>query len=121
MNSSNGEKAAAAGAEFFEPKVTDPDPDPGLEQFDPIEPNPATDAQPADIGLARTDGPDQDEPDSATKLAEFDLNDFDDDFDDDFEAEMPGEYELDDDDYARALLDIVDFEIEGLEAYRDEE
>lgn len=51
---------------------------------------------------------------------DFDLDDFDHDFDDDFEAEISGEYELQDDEYVRALLDIVDFEIEGLEAYRDD-
>ena len=51
---------------------------------------------------------------------DFDLDDFDDDFDDDFEAEISGEYELQDDEYVRALLDIVDFEIEGLEAYQDD-
>ncbi|MGI9518926.1 MAG: hypothetical protein ACR2NP_17880, partial [Pirellulaceae bacterium] len=45
---------------------------------------------------------------------EFDLNDFDDEFDDDFEAETAGEYEMDDDEYARQLADMVDFEIEGL-------
>ncbi len=44
----------------------------------------------------------------------FNLDDFDDDFDDDFEAEVVGEYEIEDDEYARQLLDIVDFEIEGL-------
>ena len=45
---------------------------------------------------------------------EFDLDDFDDEFDDDFEAETVGEYELEDDEYARQLADMVDFEIEGL-------
>jgi len=52
---------------------------------------------------------------------QLDPNDFDHEFDDDFEAEIPGEYELEDDEYARALLDIVDFDIEGLEAYRDDD
>ncbi len=46
--------------------------------------------------------------------ATMDLNDFDDDFDDDFEAEVSGEYEMDDDEFARQLVDMVDFEIEGL-------
>lgn len=54
-------------------------------------------------------------------LENLDPNDFDHEFDDDLEPEVPGEYELDDDEYARALLDIVDFEIEGLEKYRDDE
>ena len=45
---------------------------------------------------------------------EFDLDDFDDEFDDDFEAETVGEYEMEDDEYARQLADMVDFEIEGL-------
>lgn len=46
--------------------------------------------------------------------ATLDLNDFDDDFDDDFEAEVTGEYDMDDDEFARQLVDLVDFEIEGL-------
>jgi hypothetical protein len=50
----------------------------------------------------------------------LDLNDFDDDFDDDFEAEVAGEYELDDDEYARLLVDMVDFEIEGLSGLDDD-
>ncbi len=51
----------------------------------------------------------------------FDLDDFDDEFDDDFEAEVAGEYELDDDEYARQLVDMVDFEIEGLTDLGDDE
>jgi hypothetical protein len=44
----------------------------------------------------------------------FNLDDFDDEFDDDFEAEVAGEYEMDDDEFARQLLEIVDFDIEGI-------
>lgn len=51
----------------------------------------------------------------------FDLNDFDDEFDDDFEAEVVGEYEMDDDEFARQLVDMVDFEIEGLGELDDDE
>jgi hypothetical protein len=43
-----------------------------------------------------------------------DLDDFDDDFDDDFEAEVAGEYEMEDDEFARQLVEMVDFDIEGL-------
>ncbi len=54
-------------------------------------------------------------PDTPTEARPaFDLNDFDDEFDDDFEAEVVGEYEMDDDEFARQLVDMVDFEIEGL-------
>ena len=44
----------------------------------------------------------------------FDLDDFDDEFDDDFEAEVAGEYEIEDDEFARQLVENLDFEIEGL-------
>jgi hypothetical protein len=47
-------------------------------------------------------------------LPGIDLSDFDDEFDEDFEAEVVGEYEMDDDEFARQLVDMVDFEIEGL-------
>lgn len=107
MNSSSREKAAAASAESQEVHVTDPASEPDSET---IEKTAEAHLEAAQSGINPSLVP-----------PEFDLNDFDDEFDDDFEAETPGEYELDDDEYARALLDIVDFEIEGLEAYRDDE
>ena len=66
----------------------------------------------------------QDDPVSAAAsvpVPAFDLNDFDDEFDDDFEAEVAGEYEMEDDEYARQLVDMVDFEIEGLSEMDDED
>ncbi len=112
MNSSNREKAAAAGAEFLEPEVLDKD---QVETTEAVDSRPFAE-NPSCRGVQANDA-----PAGLTASPEFDLSDFDDDFDDDFEAETPGEYDLDDDEYARALLDIVDFEIEGLEAYRDDE
>lgn len=52
-------------------------------------------------------------------LPGIDLSDFDDEFDEDFEAEVAGEYEMDDDEFARQLVDMVDFEIEGLSGNDD--
>ena len=76
----------------------------------------AADAESMDTRVA--DEQDVNNPEEVTNInsldEEFDLNDFDDEFDDDFEAETAGEYELDDDEYARQLADMVDFEIEGL-------
>lgn len=51
----------------------------------------------------------------------FELDDFDDEFDDDFEAEVAGEYEMEDDEFARQLVSMVDFEIEGLGELDDED
>ena len=123
MNSSNKEKATAANAEYLENEITKPQVN--SQETDSTD-SEYTDDQKTDHlqPLASHEGINRANP-TATASAlvppEFDLDDFDDEFDDDFEAETAGEYELDDDEYARALLDIVDFEIEGLEAYRDEE
>lgn len=64
--------------------------------------------------LISEDGADLTSTPDSTLEASLDLNDFDDDFDDDFEAEVTGEYDMDDDEFARQLVDMVDFEIEGL-------
>ena len=64
--------------------------------------------------LVIDEGDDVQTPPEGTREATLDLNDFDDDFDDDFEAEVTGEYDMDDDEFARQLVDLVDFEIEGL-------
>jgi hypothetical protein len=124
MGSSNKDKAAAASAEI---------PDPGFPENRPTDRPVSEVAKQEDDDYGFDDTEDADDPAeavadgtgsvAATSLvpADFDLNDFDDEFDDDFEAETAGEYELEDDEYARALMDIVDFEIEGLEAYRDDE
>lgn len=58
-------------------------------------------------------------PGSAQSV-DMNLDDFDDDFDDDFEPEVAGEYEMDDDEFARQLVDMVDFEIEGLSGSDDD-
>ncbi len=126
MNSSRREKAAAASAENLVPERIETNylpqetPTPGSRCRDLEADNDGDEENPQD------EDPDATQPGTPQIVSnqvppEFDLNDFDDDFDDDFEAETAGEYEIDDDEYARALLDIVDFDIEGLEAYRDDD
>ena len=101
--------AAAASAESNETQQLDPtsDPDSNISSNTTRE-------------TIQTDSNSTSNSTSNSFFDDYDPDDFDHEFDDDFEAEIPGEYELDDDEYARALLDIVDFEIEGLEAYRDD-
>lgn len=121
MNSSDREMATAASAESSGPEISE-----SSNLHD--DSNTTWQSDDAD-GFASSESEDTGEPQATLApggeaepcVPEFDLNDFDDEFDDDFEAETAGEYELDDDEYARALLDIVDFEIEGLEGYRDED
>ena len=121
MNSSNKEKATAASAEYLEKEITKPQVNSQETDSTDSEYNDYQEAEYSETLSSQQGITPANPTPSALVPPEFDLNDFDDEFDDDFEAETAGEYELDDDEYARALLDIVDFEIEGLEAYRDEE
>ena len=133
MDSSSREKAAAASAELdnvIDSALEQPAREPtvassGYDQATDPRQNPDPADSPTNDWLdavpsAELQSADPLQP-TPLDLENLDPNDFDHEFDDDLEPEVPGEYELDDDEYARALLDIVDFEIEGLEKYRDDE
>ncbi len=94
MNFSQDEQAAAAGADSMESAP--------------------------DSSHDRMDRPPQAEQAEAI-VPDFDMEDFDDEFDDDFEAEVDGEYELEDDEYAEQLAEMLDVDIESFAEFVDED